>query len=122
MRNKLREIINDMSYKAFTVDTKTDYLLEHDVIVMPCKVGDVLFSIHGNEIYEIVVTRLENKIGRVFNKELKPVGFCDNGWTIVSDENDIGIEDGSFGIWRIESIGKTLFKTREEAEMAISKG
>ena len=38
MRNKLRETIKDMSYKAFTIDSKTDYLLEHDVMpIVRCK-------------------------------------------------------------------------------------
>lgn len=38
MKNKLKSIIYDMGVKAFTIDEKTDYLLQHDVVpVVRCK-------------------------------------------------------------------------------------
>ena len=38
MREKLKQILHDMRFNVFTLDTITDYLLQHDVVpVVRCK-------------------------------------------------------------------------------------
>lgn len=78
MRNKLREIINDMSYNAFTIDTKTDYLLEHDVVPIvrckDCKYADVVAGRVWCGNGDVPFVDLDG-----LDIEMKPDDFCSYG-------------------------------------------
>lgn len=80
----------------------TDYLLDNGVILPPCKIGDKVYYIceefeeyGGNYVSELTITEISN------------VRF----WVENEDENH----------FRFTDIGKTVFLTREEAEVALEK-
>ena len=75
MRNKLREIINDMNYKAFTIDTKADYLLKHDVVpVVRCKECVHCGKIELSQGTALCCDRLDDLVDAILIAE--PDGFC----------------------------------------------
>lgn len=91
-----------------------DYLLEHGVIVLPCKVGDrVYIPWHWN-----------NKNGIAF-AEVEEIKFYDsnNHYMFLIDlQSDDEEFNQSFGGWKIgKSIGETVFLTRKEAERALKE-
>ena len=96
---------------ALNCSKLADYLLEHGVIVPPCKVGDTVWW-----VTEIVDENCEEKpdilLGEIASFSVQKEGlwaFCRyvNGltfWHLVSDY-----------------FGKTVFLTREEAERALKE-
>ena len=73
-----------------------DYLIEHGVIVLPCKVGDTIYQIDGVRIYASTIyeiTYTENKVIFVTGN-------------VVFDER---------------AINNSIFLTREEAEKALKE-
>lgn len=73
-----------------------DYLLEHGVTALPCKVGDTIYQTDGVRIYTSTIyeiTYTENKV--IFVTE-----------NIVFDE---------------QAINNSIFLTREEAERALKE-
>lgn len=73
-----------------------DYLLEHGVIVLPCKVGDTIYQTDGVRIYTSTIyeiTYTENKV--IFMTE-----------NVVFDER---------------AINNSIFLNREEAEQALKE-
>ena len=79
-----------------TVEHLADYLLEHGVIVLPCKVGDTIYQIDGVRIYASTIyeiTYTENKVIFVTGN-------------VVFDER---------------AINNSIFLTREEAEKALKE-
>ena len=73
-----------------------DYLIEHGVIVLPCKVGDTIYQIDGVRIYASTIyeiTYTENKV--IFVTE-----------NVVFDER---------------AINNSIFLTRKEAEKALKE-
>ena len=96
MRDRLIELL-DKNY-IFAEDI-ADYLLENGVIVPPVKVGDVVWLISDNGQY-------------VFDTDVEIV-FCDrDGIYIETIRNDVFTE---------VDFGKTVFLTKEEAEVALRK-
>ena len=111
MRDRLIELI-EYGQRLFMEDDDyeksseflADHLLANGVIVPPCKVGDTVYSIDNEissqifvgEVYEILVRK--NIV--VFRYTRK--GYYSGGSTK-------------------EDFGKTVFLTREEAEMALWK-
>ena len=90
---------------SFT-DYLADYLLEHGVIVPPCKVGDRLYEVTGRKtvsVYKVKAIRVE--LFSLFIEWDIVEGFV---WQSLS-----GINAGE--------IGKTVFLTREEAERALKE-
>ena len=95
---------------SFT-DYLADYLLEHGVVLLPCKVGDTVWW-----VTEIVDENCEEKpdilLGEIASFSVQKEGlwaFCRyvNGltfWHLVSDY-----------------FGKTVFLTREEAERELKE-
>nr|DAG50695.1 MAG TPA: hypothetical protein [Caudoviricetes sp.] len=81
---------------SFT-DYLADYLLEHGVTALPCKVGDTIYQTDGVRIYTSTIyeiTYTENKV--IFVTE-----------NVVFDAR---------------AINNSIFLTREEAEQALIKG
>ena len=82
-----------------------DLLLEHGVVLMPCKVGDRLYEVTGRKtvsVYKVRAIRVE-----LFSLFIE--------WDIVE-----GIVWKSLVI-NAGEIGKTVFLTREEAERALKE-
>ena len=83
-----------------------DSLLEHGVIVLPCKVGDRLYEVTGRKtvsVYKVRTIRVE--LFSLFIEWDIVEGFA---WQSLSDIN-------------AGEIGKTVFLTREEAERALKE-
>ena len=98
---------------SFT-DYLADYLLEHGVIVPPCKVGDTVYS-YCETFGAILPYFVETlNIGYYSKNEIvyRYEANCHNG---EEDELLDGID------FEIDDIGKTVFLTREEAEKALKE-
>lgn len=83
--------------KPLTTDQLADYLLDHGIIVPPCKVGDTVYYMYkgGGRVYEGAVT----------------------SFIYVSDTKSFVIHcDGCHGKY-----GQYVFLTREEAEAALAE-
>ena len=83
-----------------------DYLLEHGVTVLPCKVGDRVYEITGRKtvsVYKVRAIRVE-----LFGLFIE--------WDIVE-----GFVWQSLSGINADEIGKTVFLTREEAEQALKE-
>ena len=81
-----------------------DLLLEHGVIVTPCKAGDRLYEVTGRKtvsVYKVRAIRVE-----LFSLFIE--------WDIVE-----GFVWQSLSGINADEIGKTVFLTREEAEKAL---
>lgn len=90
---------------SFT-DYLADYLLEHGVIVLPCKVGDRLYEVTGRKtvsVYKVRAIRVE-----LFGLFIE--------WDIVE-----GFVWQSLSGINADEIGKTVFLAREEAERALKE-
>ena len=83
-----------------------DYLLEHGVIMPPCKVGDRVYEITGRKtvsVYKVRAIRVE-----LFGLFIE--------WDIVE-----GFVWQSLSGINADEIGKTVFLAREEAERALKE-
>ena len=83
-----------------------DLLLEHGVVLMPCKVGDRLYEVTGRKtvsVYKVRAIRVE-----LFGLFIE--------WDIVE-----GFVWQSLSGINADEIGKTVFLTREEAERALKE-
>ena len=81
-----------------------DLLLEHGVVLLPCKVGDRLYEVTGRKtvsVYKVKAIRVE-----LFSLFIE--------WDIVE-----GFVWQSLSGINADEIGKTVFLTREEAERAL---
>ena len=90
---------------SFT-DYLADYLLEHGVIVPPCKAGDT--------VYYIEMCRIAEDWGKLYISwgEVKQLSFNKHGKWLV-------LIDNALFDWR--EIGTVAFLTREEAERALKE-
>ena len=83
------------------INELTDYLLKNEVMVPPCKAGDMVYTLCFNEIDKSVVVSTE------YSSAL--------GFSYMSS-------NGRFPtLFRERNIGKTVFLTREEAEKALKE-
>ena len=83
-----------------------DLLLEHGVVLLPCKVGDRLYEVTGRKtvsVYKVRAIRVE-----LFGLFIE--------WDIVE-----GFVWQSLSGINADEIGKTVFLTREEAERALKE-
>ena len=70
------------------------------LVVLPCKVGDVVYGFHGEKtILPMVVKWIET---------------CTNGWCIA-----VQYAPTAARFYQFSDFGKTVFLTREEAEKAL---
>ena len=125
MRDRLIEILNKTV--AITNEDSADYLewladelLANGVIVPPCKVGDTLWirwslsQGHKKDIYPVKVYALR------FDTKKNNKRICVEGHFKITSYG------GSYthyynGTFAWESIGKTVFLTKEEAEKALER-
>lgn len=126
MRDRLIELIDDYIH---TVDVNhwyseeldeglADHLLDNGVIVPPCKVGDTVY-IHwsltkacAKKVYPVKVYALR------WDNKAKDRRIC------VEGEFNIDVYGGSYtshyrATFYWDKVGKTLFLTRGDAEMAL---
>lgn len=73
-----------------------DYLIEHGVIVLPCKVGDTIYQIDGVRIYASTI------------------------YEITYTENKVIFVTGNV-VFDVRAINNSIFLTREEAEKALKE-
>ena len=88
-------------------NTMADYLLENCVVVLPCKVGSIMYVIHPDtkQIYECIASH--------FNI-YEPTRSNEIRYFIKDKER---YSNASF-----TDIGKIVFFTKEEAEQALKGG
>ena len=91
-----------------------DYLLEHGVIVTPCKAGNTVYiPWHWNNKNGIAFAEVE---------EIKIYDSNNHYMFLIDLQSDDEEFNQSFGGWKIgKSIGETVFLTREEAERALKE-
>ena len=88
--------------------SEADYLLANNVIVLPCKMGDVVYTL--------------NKTDGVVAKKVVEISWkqdwsgTDLGWGLILSGKR------SNNRYNISSIGKTVFLTKAEAEKALKGG
>ncbi len=86
-----------------------DYLLEHGVIVPPCKVGDVVWIVYTPKFPADPADK-----GKWFMKQ-------DGIQRIIFGAKGMSIETWNMGTIPAKAIGEKLFFTREEAEAALAE-
>ena len=109
MKERLVELVKSAPYGSETLGEyfNTSYiencivqhLLENGVIVPPCKVGDKLYFLYNNNVFDLEVEK------------------------IVQKETGLFLVDKQFNDWySVDEIGKTLYLTREEAQAKLKEG
>ena len=117
---------NELLYGGDFDDFFTDYLLDNGVIVLPCKVGDTVWLVDD-------VWHLDDKDKWEYHYEKEVVPYeirsilisCNskNVWTEkfrMCEVKDSKIIDHQRNL-EFDSIGKTVFLAREEAEKALKE-
>ena len=94
---------NDKCKKCLS-ENEADYLLEHAVIVSPCKVGDTVYVVYSNEIITATVITIHY-----------------NSWNIPTSLYLKYSEVNGFAVIQMQSIERAVFLTREEAEKALKE-
>ena len=132
LRDRLIELIYDAKFgengiastdclEKGTIEIIADYLLANGVIVPPCKVGDTLWVLWS-------LTKAQKK--EVYPVEAYALRYDDkknNMRVCVEGRFKIEKYDGYYthfyrGTFPWESVGKTIFHTREAAERALKGG
>jgi hypothetical protein len=129
MRDRLIRLIAEANQKSIeakpwtprqAIEIITDHLLANGVIVPPCKVGDTLWvrwslsEGHKKDIYPVKVYALR------FDTKKNNMRVC------VEGHFKITAYGGSYthyynGTFAWNSVGKTVFLTKEEAEKALAE-
>ena len=106
MRDRLIELLNEANQKSNIIGTgdTAEYLLANGVIVTPCKVGGVVYSVCDciNRPEKLFITALHQ-----YEKYISFSALSRSQRKYVFETTDIG---------------KTVFLTREEAEKALKGG
>ena len=103
MRDRLIEILKTPIYPKIGVDPAevvADYLLANGVILPPCKVGDMVYTVG-------VFT------GQVLSQKVVAINYGDEGLYLLLD--------GFTVVSVTEQLGKTVFLTKEEAEAKLKE-
>lgn len=84
-----------------------------DVVALPCKVGDVVYIITYEDMLDIVP-----EVCEIFEDEISEMTYGRKqsgklGWWFFATENGAVFYD--------TAIGKSVFKTREEAEIVLAE-
>ncbi len=107
MRERLIDILKNKPYGYSSYEDFADHLLANGVIVPPCKVGDTVWlkSLNRQHTEWGII---EGKISMIQQK-------VDKSWKFRVTKNR-SVQD-----YTVDSIGKTIFLTREEAEKALKE-
>ena len=132
-------MLNAFVYDEFEEnDTIADYLIENGVVLLPCKVGDVVYVIKycrcGNtEPYKAghCLRKTTKTTPKVLAQKMelqkgKKLKWSWNG-EIYHTYEDIGtichrVYEKPFDLNMLTSFGKTVFLSREEAEAKLKEG
>ena len=118
-RDRLIELMDNIissseyeNYNSFEwAEHTADYLLANGVIVPPCKVGDMVYFIY--ETYD------EEGINRcVLDCKVEQLGI-DSKATWFQLKLPLGVKLS--GYFRSNTLGETVFLTKEEAEKALER-
>ena len=90
--------------KKCLTEKETDYLLANGVIVPPCKVGDIVYTIFEGDIEALKIT---------YAKTEESAEFIYRYYDAKNKFLDMPFSD--------RSIGKTVFLTKEEAEKHLKE-
>lgn len=100
VKNRLNELVIKVclcTKHEITTDTVAEYLIDHNVTILPCKPGDTIYHVFPKQ--------------GVTERKVKRIVFGENGISIVEQNN----------VFSADEIGKTIFFTREDAEVAWEK-
>jgi hypothetical protein len=99
MRERLIKLLEEADeYPAYqSYEGFADYLLNNGVVVLPCKVGDIVYQTDGIRIYELTILDILLRKNKPYY-ETDAVDFDD------------------------DAIGTSIFLSREEAERALRGG
>lgn len=105
MKDRLIELLYEklnFDFLSHQIEALADYLLANGVIVPPCKVGDTVWFIRNDIKSEIIETNVEK---------------------VVLKHGGLYIKLGCNAMYETtcNSIGKTVFLTKEEAEQALKE-
>ena len=117
-RERLIELIieakrSDPEMARFYSKYLADYLIEHGVIIPPCKVGDTVYIINrANKPQEMIFDLIDLRCTCVNDTDCMCGSLC----------NDIGHNVCQYRFKNdFSDISKTVFLTREEAEKALKE-
>lgn len=110
-RERLIEILSNIDFACDNgsnlqdrIEFIADYLLANGVVVLPCKVGDIIYEVcerrKNGEWQKVVVERVVHGVEIGINGSL--AARCGTTITVY-----------------LSGLGKTVFLTREEAERAL---
>jgi hypothetical protein len=124
MRNRLIDLLQENSYLDVLNDEHwllaAEQLLANGVIVPPCKVGDTLWvrwslsEGHKKDIYPVKVYALR------FDTKKNNMRVCVEGHFKITAYGG-GYTHYYNGTFAWNSVGKTVFLTKEEAETALAE-
>ena len=103
MRDRLIELISQVQYMGGLEGKLADYLLKNGVIVPPCKVGDIVYTINRRHPKKWKVHFIGYNSQGEFKMHIATEKFTE-----------------MLEVWDY-AIGKTVFLTREEAEKALER-
>ena len=97
---------------SFPFESVADFLIAEGVVVLPCGVGDTVYvPWHWNGQQGIAFSEIE---------EIVIYDAKKNWMFLINLESDDESFNQEFGGWKVgQSIGETVFLTREEAERAL---
>jgi hypothetical protein len=148
MRERLIRIITDYMESIYSIEQEfysgdfdekfADYLLENGVVVLPCKVGDVVYVIQRcrcgkPENYNLqccgkkVTSKTPKVLSRVMCQEIgKKLKWHNTGkmeYEVVPKGTICySLYEKQFTLKMLTEIGKTVFLTKEDAERALKGG
>lgn len=113
MRDRLVALIKQGAngHTLMPTDCIADYLIENGVIVLPCKVGDIVY----------VVSRYYAGDWEVYKCKIDNLTIYGKNTFISCDANTAIFGKINFGL-NVSEIGKTVFLTKEEAEQKLKGG
>lgn len=88
---------HNISASVVILEEYAEELLANGVIVPPCKVGDSIFRVGNDEVWEWLIEHIE-----IYEDE---IGFVDDGENYFTPDK----------------IGKTVFLTKEDAEEKLKE-
>lgn len=112
MRDVLKKLILDSeiicktcgeSTDSYCAEAIADLFLANGGVVMPCKVGDAVYTFEAGKVKEHTVAKIE---------------LCSEGKIYLA----FRWRGGGYELVAAEDVGKRVFLTREEAEQALRKG
>ena len=127
MRDRLIELLDIIIQPGEkTLGDIADHLLANGVVVLPCKVGDKLYTISSSRIEEVTCHSInindEIDVWTEFNCDYDCKGCPFSSWKQDFHTGEYSC-DGEYGDWcfSLDDFGKTVFLTREEAEKALAE-